>query len=146
MKKLFVYSGMIDEMSLIRLIKEFFSNEEVFYIISSVEKYVVEEGLPEKITEQGQVFSKKGEIRWSKECNSCNTIVVSENEIVNKYGLEEIEGKWKVEDLKIHLVRLDSPHVSPQFDRYPKDAEFLSAKICYKNGIATLISPRGFEK
>jgi len=145
MKRLFIYSGIIDENSLKRLTKELFLNEEVFYMLSDAKKYIVEKGFPEEITERGRVFSKKGEVRWSKERNSYNVIVVSEDEIVDKYGLGEVKGEWGAEELRIHLVQLNSPHISPQFDRYPEDARFLSVKVCYRNGIATLVSLRGFE-
>jgi len=147
----FVYAGRLDKETVMRLIEDFFKGEDAFCISQSLVSYKPEERLPSEIRFKGQVFSRKGEIRWEEEDEKYLVILLSESEFTAlPHELTSIDGIWDTEETKIYLTPPNAPHVSPKFDKYPAQTgdtvPKLAVSVYYQEGIATFVSPRRFEE
>lgn len=148
----FVYSGRLDKETVMRVIEDFFKGEDAFCISQSLVSYKPEKGLPSEILSKGQVFSRKGEIRWEEEEDEKYLVILlSESEFTAfPPELTSLDGIWDTEEKKFYLTPSDAPHVSPKFDKYPAQTgdtvPKLSMSVYYKEGRATFVSPRRFEE
>jgi len=146
----YVYSGCVDEKLLMSLISDYFEGEETYHFSQSIELYIPKVGLPSEISSQGQVFSKKGEIRWEEENKGYRVILISESKFTAFPDmLTPLNDIWETEKNAIYLTPPDAPHVFPKFERYPRQADDnvpkLNIIVYSKEGRATFVSPRGFE-
>jgi hypothetical protein len=147
----FVYVGRLDKESVMIVITDFFKGEDAFHISQSLDSYKPEKGLPSEILPKGQVFSRKGEIRWEEEDEKYLVILLSEHEFTAlPPAFISLDGIWYTEETNIYLTPPDAPHVYPKFDEYPTQDDDtvpkLSVSVYYKKGIATFVSPRRFKR
>lgn len=146
----FVYSGRVDKEPLLKFINDFFIAEKSFYIQQEIETYEIEEGLPTgNISKKGQIFSEKGEVRWDEKNGKYHVVILSEHEVSNiPDEIIPTDGNWRIEEKHLYLTSPNASHISPNFEKYPKqasDSMRLVAYFYYKDDIVTFVSPRRFE-
>ncbi|VVB88736.1 Uncharacterised protein [uncultured archaeon] len=142
----YIYFGTVKIELLEKFMKEFFCEDEIFYIKETIDSYKLSPKL--EISIKGRAFSNKGEVRWEEKEGAYNTLILTEDKLENiPAGISEVNDNWIVEhDMKFHLVPLQMGHISPNFKEYPNGAEYIRASIYKRNGISSFISPRRFEK
>jgi hypothetical protein len=145
----FVYTGRLNKESLLKLVSDFFAKEESFHIRQEIDIYEPKEGLPLDIARKGQVFSERGEVRWEEKNGKYFVVILSEHEVATiPVEIAPVNGSWTIEKKELYLTSPSAPHISPSFEKYPKQINDtvprLLASFYYKDGIATFVSPRRF--
>lgn len=120
-----------------------FLGSPTYFWVASLAHFHMDRGLPGDWREQGSVFNRQGELRWWKEGNRYQGLLLSEQEITE---LPSLDGQWEVEEGEVFLQDLAEPRVRPTFDRYPHGVTQgrLRAKVYRRDGITVWISPRDF--
>ncbi len=102
------------------------------------------EGRPTELRDRGSLFGSRGEIRWWKRGNAYEALAILDEPAT---GLQPLEGDWQAGDQPLLLRSLDDRSISPPFSTYPgvgTNAR-LRVRVCRRDGVAALVSPRSFE-
>lgn len=102
------------------------------------------EGRPAELRDQGSLFGSRGEIRWWKRGNTYEALAILDEPAT---GLQPLEGDWRAEDRTLLLRNLDDRGICPSFCVFPGLGTNgrLKVRMCRRDGVAALVSPRGFE-
>jgi len=144
-----IYSGELSGEKLKSLVEEFFGEGEAFYVQQETETYVVGEWKtpPRELFTGGCVFSEKGEIRWQRRGEKYSALIITDGALEglpSEFRL--VHKELKEEEQRFYLEPLSSPRISPNFEKYPRNAKRVIAKVLYKNSMPIAISLRGFEE
>ena len=103
----------------------------------------VGEGPPANWKDQGSVFNERGELRWWRHGDIYEALLVTEQAAA---GLPPLSGSWQAEIQSVFLQNLHERRVNPNFAAYPggNTAGKIEVRICYRDGIVTLVSLRKF--
>lgn len=115
----------------------------VWYWVADVVQLEVDEGVPTGWKEQGAVFNEQGELRWWRRDGGYEALLITEQPVP---GLSALPGLWQAEIQAAFLQNLREPRVNPNFKAYPggNSAGKIEVKVCYRDGVATLVSLRRF--
>jgi hypothetical protein len=101
-------------------------------------------GRPAELRDQGSIFGPRGEIRWWKRGNTYEALAILDEPAP---GLQPQEGDWRAHTRTLLLRDLDDRGICPPFGTYPglgTNAR-LRVRMCQRDGVAALVSPRSFE-
>ena len=103
----------------------------------------VGEGLPANWKDQGSTFNERGELRWRRHGDIYEALLITEQATA---GPAPLSGSWQAEIQSVFLQNLREQRVNPDFAAYPggNAARKMEVRICYRDGIATLVSLRKF--
>jgi len=115
----------------------------IWHWVADPVKLEVGEGLPANWKDQGSAFNERGELRWWRHDDVYEALLVTEQAAT---GLTPLPGSWQAEIQPIFLQNLHERRVNPNFAAYPggNAAGKMEVRICYRDGIATLVSLRKF--
>ena len=88
-------------------------------------------------------------MRWERGNNGViDVLILTENKIEILPTGMEVKGKWTIEpNRKVYLAQpTKMRQISPGFEKYPNDAEYLMVSYYKERGKNVFISPRGFKK
>jgi hypothetical protein len=115
--------------------------EPIFWA-ADLSNFQMGKGIPQYWSDQGSIFSRMGELRWTRAGEKYQALIFADRALV---GMDEcIEGNWESEEEEIFLQDLSEPKVRPSFEKYPHGdvVGLLKVKACKLNGVVVSISPR----
>ncbi|WP_298490576.1 hypothetical protein [uncultured Chloroflexus sp.] len=119
--------------------------EPVYHWVADAARLEMGTGIPADWEDQGAVFGPMGELRWWRVADGSaigyQTLLLVDAPVD---GLPPLPGEWKAQDENCFLQNLNDRKLNPNFDTYPHGTTSgrFRAKVYYRNGIATFISPR----
>ncbi|HEY65178.1 MAG TPA: hypothetical protein G4O02_11470 [Caldilineae bacterium] len=141
-EQVYIYSlqGPADEL---RQKADTYLGTPVWHWVADPARLDVGEGLPETWEDQGAVFNERGELRWWRQNGVYEALLVTEEPVE---GLEPLPGTWWGETQHLFLQDLRERRVNPNFSTYPdgKTKGRIEACVCYRDGVAMLVSLRKF--
>lgn len=102
--------------------------------------------VPADWKDQGAVFGPRGELRWRRAAESnalkYQALLLTDAPVD---GLSPLSGEWEAKSEDFFLHNLNDRKLKPNFTAYPHGAVSgrFRARVYYRDGVATLISPRG---
>lgn len=114
--------------------------EPIFWT-ADLSNFQMGRGIPLDWSDQGSIFSRLGEIRWTREGEMYKALIFADQALE---GMDVLMGNWESEEEEVFLQDLSEPKVRPSFKEYPHgdEAGFLKVKICKRDGVVISISPR----
>lgn len=115
----------------------------VWHWVANPAQLNVGEGFPRAWKDQGAVFNEQGELRWWREDDGYEALLITEQPLT---GQDPLSGTWEAEIQEMFLQNLREPRVNPNFTTYPggNTAGKIEVRVCYRDGVATLVSLRRF--
>lgn len=116
--------------------------EPIFWT-ADLSTFKMGKGIPLDWSDQGSIFGRLGELRWTKKGEEYQALIFADQALV---GMDVLEGNWESEVEEVFLQDLSEPKVRPSFEEYPHgdSAGLLRVKTCKRDGVIVSISPREF--
>jgi len=114
--------------------------EPVFWT-ADLSTFQMGKGIPRDWSDQGSIFSRMGELRWTRAGEKYQALIFADKALV---GMDVLKGNWESEEEEVFLQDLSEPKVRPSFEKYPHGdvAGLLKVKACKRDGVIVSISPR----
>lgn len=117
--------------------------DKISFWVADLATFQIGLGLPPAWYDQGAVFNHYGELRWWKERDGYQAILLMEQPVQE---LQPLEGNWEAKEETIFLQDLTEPRVHPSFDKYPHGSHGgkIQVSVYRQNGVTVWISPRAW--
>ena len=138
----YTFLGGADELD--RVAHEYLG-DAVWHWVANAAHFEVKAGYPNDWQDQGAVFNAKGELRWRREGEVYQALLLTETPVI---GLAALPGEWAVEKPLLFLQDLKEAKVHPPFNTYPtgeKQGRVL-AYLYKRDEMPVFLSLRQFEE
>jgi len=138
----YTFSGSADDLS--RIAREYLG-DSVWHWVADPAHLDVQAGYPEDWKDQGAVFNARGELRWHREGDSYQALLLTEKPVAD---LRALPGEWTAEKQNMFLQNLEEPKVHPQFETYPtsKPEGHMVTYLYKRDEMPVFLSLRQFEE
>lgn len=139
----FVYAGELTKEGLQNLLKQLGSN--FTYFVWTLKTFTAGENILSDFGDNGIAFNEACEVKWRRTKGENFRVLLLSDSPKNNLLLDQIEGKWEVEEQTTYLFSLEDKRIAPPFNQYPvvnKAKAKLRCKVFYRDGVAMFVSPR----